>query len=134
MTCGVMCLVDSKKLTIKTATGIDIIPFLQEILRFRLYVPTWSAQPVFSSIVRNKTIRPHYETPIDELAIAVAYKGPRPIAWIFYRGSVVWSFTKLEHRKSGINRMLLDSFGNPFYSFTRFAHPHPKWLPDGPHS
>lgn len=112
---------------IEKRIGEDILPLLRIALDNNLYVPGFAANYEFNNLLASKRMALH-TTPIESLAFALLYKDNKPIAWIFYRENVVWSFTVPELRKQGINNFLLDNFKNPFVKETWFAHPHPKWI------
>lgn len=120
-----------RRFKIKKAIGEGIIPLLQDILDNHLYVKGWTASHQFKALVEDGTMS-WYSTPIDNLAVAVLYtpRTKKPIAWMFHRGHVIWSFTKKEYRKKGLNKHLSKIFGNPMERTIppTYARPHPKFI------
>lgn len=120
---------NKRRFKVKKAIGKDIIPLLQVILDNRLYVEGYTAARQFKSII-DKEAMSWYSTPIDNLAIAVLYTKGKPIAWMFHRCHVIWSFTKIKYRRKGLNRYLSKVFANPLNRTipATYASPHPKYV------
>lgn len=116
-----------KSYTVKTASSNEIIPVLQEMIDNKLYVPNYSGKGYFENVIKYNSIKIG-KTEMNHLSIAVLYNSrKKPVAWVFYRRNIIWSYTKPFYRKLGFNKFLVQTYPNPLNVRSTYAFPHPKF-------
>ncbi len=104
-------------------TADTVVPLINDILKYKLYVPSWQAQGVFGSI-RDRIIKYKENNTFPIGKLAVMYVDGKPVAWTFrtkpsFRQTNTeddryWRFTKPEYRANGYYQRLKKAVEEPF--------------------
>jgi hypothetical protein len=102
-------------LTIKTARGIKTLSLMKDAIKYRCYVPGWSARWHFSECLAKESPKC-----VKNSKMVAAYAGKKMIAWVYNTTGLwydpispdCWRFTKRAFRNRGISTKLRTEFYN----------------------